>query len=124
MAAHTARFHRLVLESAHNHVLLEFGEQLSLRSRWFFAPLVSSIAPRAWDEHWEVAQLIVSGHADEAAEAMRAHVRVSLDTYLSTQPVSDGDTGELPVPAAPAPAAPPPTAAVPPTRGETWQRVR
>ncbi|SDX75375.1 DNA-binding transcriptional regulator, GntR family [Modestobacter sp. DSM 44400] len=89
MAAHTARFHRAVLKNARNHILLEFGEQLSHRSRWFFAPLVASIAPRAWVEHREVAQLIMAGRADEAAESMRAHVTVSRDTYLATQPVAE-----------------------------------
>ncbi|WP_374201484.1 FCD domain-containing protein, partial [Blastococcus sp. MG754427] len=79
MAAHTARFHRAVLVHARNHLLLQFGEQLSLRSRWFFAPLVSSIAPRAWAEHRQVAELIaelqqqvVAGvHQDGAVEAGR-----------------------------------------------------
>jgi DNA-binding GntR family transcriptional regulator len=86
MAAHTARFHRQVLVSASNHLLLEFGEQLSHRSRWFFAPLVSTIAPQAWIEHREVAVLIAGGRADEAGEAMHAHVTKSRDAYLQTQP--------------------------------------
>ncbi len=85
MAAHTARFHRQVLITAKNHLLLEFGEQLAQRSRWFFAPLVSTIAPRAWVEHREVAELIAGGRADEAAEAMHAHVVMSRDVYLQTE---------------------------------------
>jgi DNA-binding GntR family transcriptional regulator len=85
MAAHTARFHRQVLVSAKNHLLQQFGEQLSHRSRWFFAPLVSSIAARAWIEHREVAELIAAGRADEAAEAMHAHVLMSRDAYLDNQ---------------------------------------
>jgi DNA-binding GntR family transcriptional regulator len=85
MAAHTARFHRQVLVSAKNHLLLEFGEQLSHRSRWFFAPLVSTIAPRAWAEHREVAELIAGGQANAAAEAMHDHVVMSRDAYLETQ---------------------------------------
>lgn len=87
MAAHTSRFHRRVLESARNQLLLEFGEQLSQRSRWFFAPLVSTIAHRAWAEHREVAELIAGGHADRAAHAMHAHIAMSRDAYLSTRPV-------------------------------------
>jgi len=89
MAGHTARFHRTVLLCARNHLLLEFGEQLSQRSRWFFAPLVGSIAPRAWAEHREVAELIAAGLAREAAEAMRVHVEESRDSYLDTQLVAD-----------------------------------
>ena len=92
MAAHTARFHLAVLEGARNHILLEFGEQLSHRSRWFFAPLVSSIAPRAWVEHRRVAELIAAGEADHAAEAMRSHIALSRDSYLHIHP--DGGTYE------------------------------
>ncbi|MDP9392018.1 MAG: GntR family transcriptional regulator [Actinomycetota bacterium] len=82
MGTHTASFHRRVLETARNHILLEFGQQLSQRSRWFFAPLVSSIGPRAWVEHREVAELIAGGRADEAAEAMHVHITSSRDAYL------------------------------------------
>jgi DNA-binding GntR family transcriptional regulator len=82
MAGHTARFHHLVLESARNHLLLEFGEQLSHRSRWFFAPLVSTIASQAWREHREVAELIAAGHGDAAARAMHVHITMSRDAYL------------------------------------------
>ena len=89
MAGHTARFHRSVLLCARNHLLLEFGEQLSQRSRWFFAPLVSTIAPQAWAEHREVAELIAAGRAAEAAAAMRVHVEESRDSYLDTQLVAD-----------------------------------
>lgn len=96
MATHTARFHRAVLESARNHLLLEFGEQLSHRSRWFFAPLVSSIAPRAWLEHRRVAELVAAGDADRAAEAMHDHISLSRDSYLHIHP--DGDTYEGLVP--------------------------
>lgn len=104
MTAHTARFHRLILESARNHILLEFGEQLSDRSRWFFAPLVSTLAPRAWHEHREVAELIAAGNAAAAAEAMHNHVTMSRDAYLQTR------AAERPDPGAPAPRAPePPT---------------
>jgi DNA-binding GntR family transcriptional regulator len=85
MGAHTARFHRRVLESARNHILLEFGEQLSHRSRWFFAPLVATIATQAWIEHREVAELIAAGNADEAARAMHAHIAMSRDAYLATR---------------------------------------
>lgn len=97
MAAHTARFHRRVLEAARNHLLLEFGEQLSHRSRWFFAPLVSSIAPQAWVEHRAVAELIVAGRAAEAAEAMHRHITMSRDSYLATQPTPEA---AAPVPVA------------------------
>ncbi|MDK3258865.1 GntR family transcriptional regulator [Blastococcus capsensis] len=90
MATHTARFHRAVLECARNHILLEFGEQLSHRSRWFFAPLVSAIAPRAWAEHRRVAELIAAGEAGRAAEAMHSHIALSRDSYLDIHP--DGDT--------------------------------
>ncbi len=89
MAGHTARFHRTVMLCARNHLLLEFGEQLSQRSRWFFAPLVSTIAPRAWAEHRQVAELIAARRPEEAAAAMRAHVGQSRDSYLDTQPVDD-----------------------------------
>ncbi len=89
MAGHTARFHRTVMLCARNHLLLEFGEQLSQRSRWFFAPLVSTIAPRAWAEHRQVAELIAARRPDEAAAAMRAHVGQSRDSYLDTQLVDD-----------------------------------
>ena len=85
MAAHTARFHRRVLECARNHLLLQFGEQLSHRSRWFFAPLVSTIADRAWLEHREVAELIAGGHTEAAGEAMHAHIVMSRDAYLANQ---------------------------------------
>ena len=88
MAAHTARFHRAVLDSARNHLLLEFGEQLSHRSRWFFAPLVATIAPRAWQEHRQVAELIAAGDADRAAQAMHDHIAASRDAYLDTHPDS------------------------------------
>ncbi len=85
MAAHTARFHRVVLETARNHLLLEFGQQLSHRSRWFFAPLVGVIAPQAWKEHREVAELIAAGHGDAATEAMRLHIAMSRDAYLEAR---------------------------------------
>ena len=96
MAAHTAEFHRQVLVTARNHLLLEFGEQLSHRSRWFFAPLVSAIAPRAWIEHRQVAELIAAGRADEAAAAMHAHVVTTHDAYLATQ--RTGALDALPTP--------------------------
>ena len=98
LAEHHAQvpFHRAVLESARNHLLLEFGEQLSHRSRWFFAPLVSSIAPRAWLEHRRVAELVAAGDADRAAEAMHDHISLSRDSYLHIHP--DGDTYEGLVP--------------------------
>ncbi|HSK95269.1 MAG TPA: FCD domain-containing protein, partial [Euzebyales bacterium] len=76
-----------------NHLLQEFGEQLAHRSRWFFEPLVSTIAPRAWVEHREVAELIAAGRADEAAEAMHAHVVMSRAVYLQTEPAASPDTG-------------------------------
>ena len=91
MTGHTTRFHRLVLESARNHILLEFGEQLSDRSRWFFAPLVSTIAPQAWVEHRQVADLIAAGNADAAAEAMHCHITMSRDAYLRTRTVEQAD---------------------------------
>ncbi|MCV2488321.1 GntR family transcriptional regulator [Geodermatophilus sp. YIM 151500] len=113
MAALTARFHTTVLEIARNHILLEFGRQLSHRSRWFFAPLVSSLAPRAWEEHRAVAELIGSGRADEAAAAMRTHISESRDAYLETQPVAPDGGADAAVPAAAVPAAAVPAAAVP-----------
>jgi hypothetical protein len=61
---------------------------------------VASIAPRAWAEHREVAQLIVEGRADEAAESMSAHVTVSRDTYLATQPLAEPELSALPARAA------------------------
>jgi DNA-binding GntR family transcriptional regulator len=91
MTAHTARFHRLVLESARNHILLGFGEQLSDRSRWFFAPLVTALAPQAWVEHRQVAHLIAAGDADAAAEAMHGHITMSRDAYLETGVVDRPD---------------------------------
>ena len=99
MGAHTARFHRRVLETARNHILLEFGEQLSHRSRWFFAPLVSTIAPQAWLEHREVAGLIAAGDADAAAVAMHVHITMSRDAYLET--VDGPDPTGPPTPRAP-----------------------
>jgi DNA-binding GntR family transcriptional regulator len=95
MGAHTARFHRHVLVGARNHLLQEFGEQLSQRSRWFFAPLVPANAPRAWVEHRQVAELIAAGRGREAAQAMRSHVIASRDSYLQTQPL--GPVDHLPV---------------------------
>ncbi len=103
MTAHTARFHRLVLESARNHILLEFGEQLSDRSRWFFAPLVSTIAPQAWVEHRQVAELIAAGNADAAAEAMHCHITMSRDAYLQTRTGERPDLVLTPAPRAPEP---------------------
>jgi DNA-binding GntR family transcriptional regulator len=85
MAGHTARFHLLVLQGAQNHVLVQFGEQLSARSRWFFAPVVPTLAPRAWVEHREIAMLIAGGRADEASAAMRAHIARSRLSYLATE---------------------------------------
>jgi DNA-binding GntR family transcriptional regulator len=84
MGGHTARFHRRVLECARNHILLEFGEQLSLRSRWFFAPVVATIAAQAWIEHRAVAELIAAGNADAAGQAMQAHITMSRDAYVRT----------------------------------------
>jgi DNA-binding GntR family transcriptional regulator len=101
MTAHTARFHRLVLESARNHILLEFGEQLSDRSRWFFAPLVSIIAPQAWIEHREVAALIAAGDGDAAARAMHCHITMSRDAYLRTRDADRPDRFLTPVPRTP-----------------------
>lgn len=98
MAAHTTRFHRLVLESARNHILLEFGEQLSDRSRWFFAPLVSIIAPQAWIEHREVAELIAAGDGEAAARAMHCHITMSRDAYLRTRDADHPDRFSAPVP--------------------------
>jgi DNA-binding GntR family transcriptional regulator len=95
-----------VLESARNHILLEFGEQLSLRSRWFFAPLVATLAPRAWIEHREVAGLIAAGDADSAALAMHAHISMSRDAYLETRGSDRPDAVLPPAPRSPA-AAPP-----------------
>jgi DNA-binding GntR family transcriptional regulator len=96
MAAHTARFHRRVLETAHNHLLLEFGEQLSHRSRWYFAPLVAAIAPQAWAEHREVAELIAAGRGDAAARAMHLHIQMSRDAYLARQ--NEETTEAVPAP--------------------------
>jgi DNA-binding GntR family transcriptional regulator len=106
MGAHTARFHRLVLECARNHILLEFGEQLSHRSRWFFAPLVSTIAPQAWIEHREVAELIAVGDADAAASAMHVHITMSRDAYLETRGSESLAPVQPPEPRSPSAAAP------------------
>jgi DNA-binding GntR family transcriptional regulator len=105
MAGHTARFHLRVLEAARNHVLLEFGQQLSHRSRWFFAPLVTTIAPRAWMEHREVAELIATGRADAAGAAMHEHVVLSRDTYVATQLAGELDL-VLPADTEPSPSGP------------------
>lgn len=99
MTGYTTRFHRLVLETARNHLLLEFGEQLSDRSRWFFAPLVSTIAPQAWVEHRQVADLIAAGNADAAAEAMHCHITMSRDAYLRTRTAEQADLFLAPRPA-------------------------
>ena len=114
MAGHTARFHRVVLETARNHLLLEFGQQLSHRSRWFFAPLVGVIAPQAWREHREVAELIAAGRGEAAAQAMGLHVSMSRDAYLETRRAEGLDlvlasaprpvNGATPSPARPDPA--------------------
>ena len=106
MGSHTARFHRRVLESARNHILLEFGEQLSHRSRWFFAPIVATTAPRAWIEHREVAGLIAAGDADAAALAMHLHVTMSRDAYLETRGPDLPDPVLPPAPRSPADAPP------------------
>lgn len=82
MTAHTSRFHMLVLHGGQNHLLVQFGEQLSARSRWFFTPLVPSQAPRAWNEHREIARLIAAQRPDEAALAMREHIAASQRSYL------------------------------------------
>lgn len=87
LAVLTAHFHRTVLQIARNHLLLDLGEQLSQRSRWFFAPLVRTLAPQAWTEHRAVAELIGAGRAEAASAAMSAHVTESRDAYLATQPV-------------------------------------
>lgn len=99
MTAHTAHFHHLVLESARNHLLLEFGKQLSDRSRWFFAPLVSTIASQAWVEHRRVAELIAAGDSDAAAEAMHGHITMSRDAYLRTRGADHADLVLAPRPA-------------------------
>ena len=104
MAAHTSRFHLLVLQSSHNHLLLQFGEQLAARSRWFFAPLVPSIAPRAWVEHREIAELIAQRRSQEAGEAMRVHIAASRLSYLAegeTSADAHGATADTTVAAAP-----------------------
>ncbi len=85
MAAHTSRFHLLVLHGGQNHLLVQFGEQLSARSRWFFAPLVASQAPRAWNEHRAIAALIAQRRPDEAAHAMREHIEASRRSYLAEE---------------------------------------
>lgn len=85
MAAHTARFHLLVLQAGQNHLLEQFGEQLSARSRWFFAPLVPTIAPQAWIEHRAIAELIAERRADEAGAAMREHIAASHRSYLTEE---------------------------------------
>jgi DNA-binding GntR family transcriptional regulator len=113
MAGHTAQFHLRVLQTARNHLLLEFGQQLSHRSRWFFAPLVSTIAPRAWVEHRQVAELIAAGRADEAAAAMHEHVVLSRDAYVAAQLAGKVDlvlsaVDEPSPPGSPAPDGPPP----------------
>lgn len=99
MAAHTARFHLLVLRSGQNHLLLQFGEQLAMRSRWFFAPLVPSIAPRAWVEHREIASLIAERRADEAGHAMRTHIAASRLSYLAEGETSPDACGAIAAPA-------------------------
>jgi DNA-binding GntR family transcriptional regulator len=105
MAGHTARFHLRVLQAAKNHLLEEFGQQLSHRSRWFFAPLVTTIAERAWVEHRAVAELIAAGRADEAAAAMHEHVALSRNSYVAAQLAGEVDlvlpAGEPPSPTAP-----------------------
>ena len=106
MGAHTARFHRLVLESARNHILLEFGEQLSLRSRWFFAPLVATIAPQAWVEHRQVAELIAAGESEAAGEAMHCHITMSRDAYLEKRDAARLDQFAAPSPRTPDDTAP------------------
>jgi DNA-binding GntR family transcriptional regulator len=128
MGAHTARFHRRVLETARNHILLEFGEQLSHRSRWFFAPLVSTLAPQAWIEHREVAGLIAAGNADAATLAMHVHITMSRDAYLETlkgDPVDHAAPAPAPAPRAPESSAVPrpdqPPAA---STGDPWPRIR
>lgn len=98
MAAHTSRFHLLVLETGQNHLLVQFGEQLSARSRWFFAPLVAGMATKAWDEHREIATLVAENRAEGAAKAMRAHIASSRLAYLANEEdeVSTDDDAAVP----------------------------
>lgn len=115
MAGHTARFHLRVLRTAKNHLLEEFGRQLSHRSRWFFAPLVSTLAERAWVEHRAVAELVAAGRADEAAAAMHEHVVLSRDAYVAAQQAGEVDV-VLPAAREPRPIGPDSSPGVPDPR--------
>lgn len=94
MASHTSRFHMLVLNGGENHLLVQFGEQLSARSRWFFAPLVPSIAPQAWVEHREIALLVGDRRIEQAGRAMRLHIAASRSSYLRLEAGELDETGE------------------------------
>lgn len=104
MAAHTTQFHLMVLRSSRNHLLQEFGEQLSARSRWFFTPVVATIAPRAWVEHRKIAMRVAAGQAEQAAAAMRQHIGGSRQAYLQIQGSQADRTSALAHPAALRPA--------------------
>ncbi|MDO9380261.1 MAG: GntR family transcriptional regulator [Nocardioidaceae bacterium] len=75
-------FHLTLAELSGNASLHHLLRQVSAKIEWLYALDVQVRGQHSWAEHAELADAVVTGRVDDAADAMRRHVRNSRDGYL------------------------------------------
>lgn len=76
MIKYDTRFHRIIVESCHNKILVQMIEQLQelvLRFRYIYYDNFRR-AENMFEEHEEILQAIVKGDSDEARSAADVHI--------------------------------------------------
>jgi DNA-binding GntR family transcriptional regulator len=78
-----ARFHEEVIRIGDNITLKEIWALFESRMRWYYAPLVTTRAPKSWEEHAAIAEAIRRRDPEEAGRLMREHVSITGEAYES-----------------------------------------
>ena len=76
------RFHLAIAEFAGNASLLALLRQIGAKVEWLYGMDVAARGEHSWQEHAEIARVVVAGRGGEATRLMRRHLRNSLDGYL------------------------------------------
>ncbi|MFY0408971.1 GntR family transcriptional regulator [Solicola sp. PLA-1-18] len=82
LPALNTEFHLCLAELCGNASLHHLLRQVSAKIEWLYAMDVHVRGQHSWAEHGQIATAVLAGRVDEAADAMRHHVRNSRDGYL------------------------------------------
>jgi DNA-binding GntR family transcriptional regulator len=82
LAAHDARFHDLLLQTAGNEAVRQAFERTHCHLHLFRVYYATGSGTEALREHRRVADAVLAGDADEARQAMEAHLTASLARIL------------------------------------------